>query len=146
MISRLETDLKNAQLARLSVKVSVLRMLLSEIKYAQIAKGESLTDVEVISAIQKAAKKRQESIEAYSVANRQDLVDQESAELAVLQEYLPVPLSEEELTKLVSDTITELGATSIKDMGKVISQVAAKASGRADGARISLIAKQKLVV
>lgn len=153
MEQKIKDDLKNAQLNRDEVRVSTLRLLLSEINNAKISKGSDLTDDEIISVVQKEAKKRRESVESFKKGGREDLAHKEESELKILEEYMPQRLSNEELTKLVEEVITELeakslinelGAKSLNDMGKVMSSVMAKAAGRADGSIVNQIVKEKL--
>lgn len=154
MKSKLEADLKQAQLSRDEVKTSVLRMLLSELKYAEISKSQELSNQDVISVIQKELKKRRESIDSYRKGNREDLAQKEELEAKILEAYLPKQLSDEELTKAVEETITELeaekglinelGATSAADMGRVIGAVKSKVGDQAEGSRIASIVKEKL--
>lgn len=144
LLENLQNDLKVAQLARDTVKVSTLRLLLSEIKNAQIAGGKELSGQDIILIIQREIKKRKEAAEGFRKGGREDSAQQEETELAVLQVYLPEQLSNEELTKIVEENINELGAISIQDMGKVIGAVMSKVAGRADGATVSMLVKQKL--
>lgn len=153
LLVNIQNDLKVAQLARDGVKVSTLRLLLSEIKNAQIAGGGELGEKDILSIIQREVKKRKEAAEGFRKGDREDSALMEEAELAVLQGYLPQQLSNEELTKIIEDTITELevkglitelGVTSTADMGKVIGAVMSKVAGRADGASVSALVKQKL--
>ncbi len=145
MFDQLQADLKQAQLNRDEVKVSVLRMLLSELKYVQINSGQDLTDADVTTQIQKELKKRREAVEGFLKGGREELAEKEKQEATVLEAYLPAQLSDEELTKIVDETISETGASTIADMGKVISAVMAKVSGQAEGARVSLLVKQQLL-
>jgi uncharacterized protein YqeY len=128
------------------VKVSVLRMLISEIKNKKIADRvkEELEDGKIIALIQKMARQHKESIEQFKQGGRQDLVDKEMAELGVLEEYLPEQISEEELIKIVTESIEKTGATSSKDMGKVMGEVLGRVAGRADGKLVSKIVKERL--
>lgn len=142
ILEKIQNDLKNAQLERDEIKVATLRMLLSEIKYAQIQKGE-LKDEDVLAVIQKEGKKRQESVQAYKAAGREELAEKEEKEAAVLSSYLPKQLSDEELTTIVEQTINELEATSLSDMGRVIGAVRVKVGSSADGSRISQVVKEK---
>jgi hypothetical protein len=113
-------------------------MLKSSLGYLQIEKKvDALPDADVVAAVQKEVKKRRDSIDQYEKGGRPELAAKEKQELTVLEEFLPQPLSPEELEKLVRETVTELGATSKKDMGPVIKAVQAKAAGRADGKTIS---------
>lgn len=142
---QLHQDLKNAQLEKQEVKVSTLRLLLSELKYAQIQKGSELTDNEIITVVQKELKKRKEAAAGFRSGNREDAALKEEEEAKILENYLPAQLSDEELTKLIIEAINEVGANSIADMGKVISMVRGKAGSGADGGRISQIVKEKLI-
>ncbi len=137
MESKLREDLKQAQLMENELVVATLRLLLSEITNAQIAKGEKLSDDEIITVIQKELKKRRESAEAYRNAHREELLEREEAEAAILESYLPEQMSDEELSEVVRETIQNLGASGIKDMGRVIAEVKSKVGKAADGARIS---------
>ncbi len=146
MVDKIQNDLKKAQLDRDEVKVSTLRLLLSEIKNTQIAKQakNGLLDQDIISIIQKEIKKRKEAILGFRSGGREESAQKEEKEADILQVYLPAQLSNEELTKIVEQYITETGATSIVDMGKVISIVMGKVKGQADGGMVSAIVKEKL--
>lgn len=140
---KLQEELRSAQLARDEVKVSTLRLLLSEIKNAQIAKGE-LSDQDVISAVRREVKRRKEAAAGFRKGGKEDSAQKEEAELKILLGFLPAQLSTEELTKIIESSINELGATSIQDMGKVIGAVMGKVAGQADGIRVSALVKEKL--
>ena len=154
LLDQLQADLKNAQLARDEVKVSTLRLLLSEVKNREISKGGppasrgepagGLSDEDVISVVQREVKKRKEAAEGFRSGGREQSAAAEELEGKVLETYLPAQLNSEELTLLVENTITELGATSPADMGKVIGAVMGKVKGRADGGQVSSIVKGKL--
>src|SRR5689334_1189207 len=120
MEDKLKADLREAQLARNEIKVSTLRLLISEINNARIAKGGGLSDEDILGVVKREAKKRKESVEAFKNAGRVEAADKEEAELKILEAYLPAQLPTEELTKLVEEAINELGATSTADIGKVI--------------------------
>ncbi len=125
-------------IAKDAERLSTLRMLKSTFGYAQIErKSESLSDAEVVSIVQKEVKKRRDSIEQFEKGGRAELAAKEKQEITVLESFLPVALSPEELEQLVRATILELGATSKKDMSPVIKAVQAKAAGRADGKSVS---------
>lgn len=146
MIEKIQNDLKTAQLARDETKVSTLRLLLSEIKNAEIARGPAnagLSDQDVISIIQKEVKKRQEAAAGFRSGNREEQAQKEEAELVVLKEYLPEQLSIQELTKIVQDTINEVGSERL-DIGKVMGLVMSKVKGRASGNTVSEIVKERL--
>lgn len=146
MEDKLREDLKQAQLSRDEVKVATLRLLISELTYAKVAKtADSLSDEDIISVIQKEAKKRKESIESFNKGNRADLASKEEAELAILQTYLPEQIADEELTKVIEEVITNTGAKTPADMGKVIGTVMGKVGQRVEGARVSQLVKDKLL-
>jgi uncharacterized protein YqeY len=135
---RIQQELKAAMLAKDADTVGTLRLLKSAIGYAQIEKKtDALSDAEVVSLTQKEIKKRRDSIEQFQSGGRPELAAKESAEISVLEKFLPQPLSSDELDQLIRAVIQESGATSKKEMGAVIKAVQAKAGGRADGKTIS---------
>jgi uncharacterized protein YqeY len=137
---RLAEELKAAMLARDAARLSALRMLKSAVGYAQIErKTENLSDADFVAITQKEVKKRRDSFEQFEKGGRSDLAATEKAEIAVLESFLPKPLSPEELEQMIRGVIQELGATAKKDMGPVIKAVQAKAAGRADGRTVSAI-------
>ncbi|OGE14805.1 hypothetical protein A3F00_04460 [Candidatus Daviesbacteria bacterium RIFCSPHIGHO2_12_FULL_37_11] len=145
MQDELKEDLKNAQLEKNEVKVSTLRLLLSEIHNVEIKKNGQLSDDDLISIIQREVKKRKEAISAFRQGGREDQAQKEEAEAKILENYLPAQISDEELTEIVEGSIKEVGATGISDMGKVIGAVMSKVSGRADGGRVSQTVREKLM-
>ncbi len=144
LFQKLQEEMKSSLKSGDKERLSVIRMLISEIKKAQIDAKRELTDEEIIKILQKYAKQRKESIKQYREAGREDLAQKEEAELKVVSEFLPEALSEEEIEKIVEETIREVGASSIKDMGKVMKSVMEKVKGRADGSIVSKIVKEKL--
>lgn len=153
MEDQLKEDLKQAMLAGDSIRVKVLRLLLSELQYAKMQKGENFKHTEdIINVIQKSIKQRKESIESFEKGGRDDLVNAEKAELEILQAYLPAQLSDEELTKIVEEAINKVTllpdgsktTTTMADMGKVIGLVMGAVGQKAEGARVSSIVRQKL--
>lgn len=144
MEDQLKEDLKKAQLSRDEVKVSTLRLLLSELNYAKIQKGKDLEHGDVVSVIQKEVKKRKEAALGFKQGGRLDSAQKEEQEASILESYLPEQLSDEELTKVVETSINELGAKSVQDMGRVIAVVRSKVGAGAEGGRISFFVKQKL--
>ncbi|MFH0936674.1 MAG: GatB/YqeY domain-containing protein [Candidatus Daviesbacteria bacterium] len=145
LLEKIQSDLKNAQLARDEVKVSTLRMLLSEIHNAEIAKGENLSDEDILGVVAREVKKRKEAAEGFRTGGREESAAKEESESIILTSYLPAQLSDEELTKIVENTINEVGAISVSDMGKVIGIVMGKIKGQAQGSRVSALVKEKLV-
>lgn len=137
-------DLKMAMKQGDKVKVSVLRILNSEIKNREIEKGTMLSDEMVIEVIMSQAKKRKDSMEAYGQGGRQDLIDQERAELEILDHYLPEQMGEDEVRNLVSETLRELGIKNPSEMGKVMGVLAPKLKGKADNSVVSRIVKEEL--
>ncbi|HMG05647.1 MAG TPA: GatB/YqeY domain-containing protein [Chthoniobacterales bacterium] len=137
---RIDSDLKDAMRAQDAVKLGVLRMLKSAIKYSAIEKagGESqLDDAEAAQVIRKQVKQRQDSIESFEKGGRLELAEKEKNELAILTAYLPQGLSADELAKIVRETIAEVGATSKAQMGAVMKALQGKVAGRADGKAMS---------
>jgi len=142
LLNRLTEELKEALRAGNHIKLSVIRLLKSSIKNREIEKMAPLTDEEVIGIIMTALKQRRESIEQFQKGGREDLVQKEKSELEVLQTFLPQQLSEEELVGEVQAVIREVGASSLKDMGKVMKIVMVRVKGRAEGARVSSLVKE----
>jgi len=144
---KLKEELKQSMLARNVLKTSVLRLLLSAINYYEIQKGGAgyeATDEDVLSVIQKEAKQRRDSIEEYKKAARQELVDKETKELEMLQDYLPQQMSEDEIKSLVKEAINQTGAKTIAEMGKVMGALMPKVKGKADGGMVSRIVRESL--
>jgi hypothetical protein len=144
LFNKLQEEMKAAMKSGDKDKLSTIRMLISEIKKVQIDSKKELSDEEIISILQKYIKQRKEAYTQYEQAGRKDLAEKELKEIEIVQQFLPPPLSEEELIKIVEETIQEVGASSIKDMGKVIKAVMDKVKGRAEGSLISKIVKEKL--
>lgn len=147
MKDKLKEELKQSMLAKDELKTSVLRLLLSAINYYETNKGGagySATDEDVLSVIGAQAKQRKDSIEQYTSAGRTELADKEKAELDILQAYLPEQMGEDEVSKLVEEAISQTGATSMSDMGKVMGALMPKVKGRADGGLVSSLVKAKL--
>lgn len=133
-------DLKDAMRAKDSVALMVLRALKSAIKYAAIEKGGAdaeLDEVEALAVIRKQIKQRQDSVEEYKKGGREELVEKENAEIAVLEKYLPAALSEEEVAAMIDAAVEEVGATSRKEMGAVMKNLQEKIAGRADNKTLS---------
>lgn len=144
LLDRLKADLIEVQKKQDTVAVSTLRFLLSGLHNAKIAKGGELTDDEVTGEISREAKRHKESIAAYEAGDRQDLVEKEQAELAVLVKYLPEQLSSDQISKVVDEVISKVGASGGQDLGRVMSAVMAKVKGRAEGGEVSKVVRGKL--
>jgi len=125
-------------------RLGVIRMITSGIKQREVDERISLDDAQVLAVIEKMIKQRKESLVQFQAGNRQDLVDKESAEIALLQTYLPAQLSGAEIDALIAEAIAATGAASVKDMGKVMGIIKAKAQGRADMAAVGAKIKAKL--
>ncbi len=141
---KISEDLKKAMREKDEVRVRTLRMVIAAIKNFEVEKMREATDEDVVEVIQREAKKRREAIEEYEKAGREDLAESERAELAVLQEYLPKQLSEEEIRKLALEVIKEVGASSPKDLGKVMKVIMPRVKGRADGKVVNRIVREIL--
>jgi uncharacterized protein YqeY len=138
-------DYKEAMKARDALKSSVLNFLRAELNNVAIAKKKKkLEDSEIITVIRKQIKERQDSIEQFKKGNRQDLADKETQEKEILKAYLPPELSPEELKKIIEEVVSTLGAQDIKDMGRVMKEVTAKAAGQADGKLLSELVRERL--
>ena len=144
LIHRLEDELKQAMLARDDVRRDALRLVLSSLRAAEKDFQRPLHDDEELQVLQRERKRRTEASEAFRAGGREGQADAEERELAVLEEFMPEPLSEEELEEIVDDAIAENGATSMRDMGRVMADVMPQVSGRADGSVVSQIVKEKL--
>jgi len=141
---KLMDDLKQALRDREKVKVSVIRLVMAAIKNAEIARQTTLADTDVLGVIAKEARQRRESIEAFRQGNRQDLVSQEEAELAVLETYLPQQMSREQIIAEARRVIEEVGAQGLGDKGKVMPKLMAQLKGRADGREINAVVTELL--
>jgi uncharacterized protein YqeY len=141
---KLETDLKQAIRAKDNVRRSTIRLVMAAIKNAEIAQHSALEDPNILGIIVKEAKQRHESIEAFKQGNRPDLVAQEEAELAILQEYLPEAMTREEIIAEAKRVIAEVGAQGPHDKGKVMPQLIGKLKGRADGKEINAVVTELL--
>mgnify|MGYP001589839879 CR=1 FL=1 len=144
---KLQEELKQAMLARDVLKTSVLRMLKSAITYYEIQKGGAgyeATDEDVLQVIQKEARQRRDSSEEFKKANRPELAEKENKELEMLQVYLPKQMSEDQIRAVVKQTINEIGATSVADIGKVMGALMPKVKGKADMSLVSKFVKEQL--
>jgi uncharacterized protein len=137
---RVDADLKAAMRTRDATKLGVIRMLKSALKYAAIAKSDSeaeLSDAEAAQVIRKQLKQRQDSIDSFEKAGRAELAEKERVELSILNGYLPQPMSADEVSKVVRETIAETGSTSRAQMGAVMKALQVKVAGRVDGKTLS---------
>lgn len=142
--AELEQDLKQAMKSGDAVRKRTLRMVLSAAKLKEVEQGGEIKEEELLKILQKEASSRQETIEEASQAGRQDLVDSTQVELELLEEYLPKPLTEEEITAMAREVIEQTGAEGPGDMGKVMGPLMSKTAGRADGSVVSRLVQQQL--
>ena len=136
---QLIADLKQSMIEKNEIKRETIRYLRSEIHYAKIAQKKSLNEADVIDVLSKQAQQRRDSIEIYRDAGKTELVTKEETELAVILNYLPQPLTRTELEEIISETIKDLNASNMQDMGKVMSNVMPKVKGKAEGREVSEI-------
>jgi uncharacterized protein YqeY len=141
---RLAEDFKLSLRSGDKLRLSVIRLLTALIKNREVEKRDPLTDAEVLQAIVASCKQRQEAVEQFRRGGRQDLADKESAELEILQSYLPKPLTSEELQTMVLEAIREVQATSPKEMGKVMGVLMPRITGRADGKMVNTLVREAL--
>ena len=145
MYEKINDDLKIALKNKDTFKLSVLRMLKSSLQLEQIAKKHELEDSEVAAVLKKQVKVRKDSLEEYKKYNKLDLVESLEKEIAILAEYLPAEMSEEEITKIINDVFAEVNPTGMKDMGMIMKSVNEKlANGNADMSLVSKLVKEKL--
>ncbi len=143
MLEKIKNDLNQALKDKDEVKVSVLRMLVSEIHNKQISnKSDEISDDEIIKVIRQQVKKIKESIEAYKQGKRDDLVKKESQELDILNKYLPQEMSQDELEKVIKEIIDGVKPQGLQDFGKVMSEAMKRLSGRVDGSKVSELVKK----
>jgi len=141
---RITDDMKAAMRSGEKERLGLIRMITAAIKQREVDERITLDDAQVLSVLEKMIKQRKESVAQFQTGNRQDLVDKETAEIALLQGYLPSQLSDSEIDALISEAIGATGAASVKDMGKVMAIIKGKAQGRADMAQVGAKIKAKL--
>ena len=144
MLNTIKKQLKEAMILKDKDRITTLRNILSKLRLKEIEKKETLNDLESIKVLQSMSKQLNDSIQQYTDGNRKDLADIEMKELQIISEFLPEPISEEEIMKIVIDTIEECKAETMKDMGKVMGIVISKTEGKGDGTLISKIVREKL--
>jgi uncharacterized protein YqeY len=144
LIARLEDELKHAMVARDQPRRDALRLILSSLRSAEKELQRPLHDDEELQVLQRERKRRLEAAEAFRGGGREEQAQAEEQELAVLEEFMPEPLGEEELEEIIDDAIAEVGATSMRDLGRVMADVMPQVSGRADGSVVSQLVREKL--
>lgn len=140
----IQEDMKNAMRSQDKDRLATIRLILAALKQKEVDERITLSDEHVLLILDKMMKQRRESIAQFESANRMDLADKEKAEIQVIQHYLPAQLSENEITSLIDLALKESGATSAKDMGKVMALLKPKLQGRADVGAVSAMVKTKL--
>lgn len=145
---QIQSDLTTAMKARDTERVATLRMIVAAIRNLRVAEGHSgeVTDAETENLLTREAKKRSEAAEAYANAGRDDLADKERRELAIVRTYLPEALDEDELAAIVDEAVAETGASSLGDLGRVMSSVMPRVRGRADGRQVNALVRRRLGV
>lgn len=144
MVERMEREVKDAMLSRDNERRDALRLLLSSLKSAEKELLRPLSEDEELQVLQRERKKRVEAADAFHAAGRTEQAEKEETELEILQEFMPEPLGEEELERIVDDAIAENKATSMRDMGRVMADVMPQIAGRADGSAVSQLVREKL--
>ena len=144
LIARMEDEVKQATLARDSSRRDALRLILASLRSAEKELQRPLSDEEELQVLQRERKRRIEAAEAFRNGGREEQATAEEEELAVLEEFMPAPLSEEEIEEIIDDAIAEVGATSLRDLGRVMADVMPQVAGRADGSQVSQLVKEKL--
>jgi uncharacterized protein YqeY len=144
LIGRLEGELEQAMKDRDAQRRDALRLILSSLRSAEKELQRPLHDEEELQVLQRERKRRVEAAEAFRAAGREEQADSEEAELDVLEEFMPDPLTDEELEEIVDDAIAENGATSLRDLGRVMADVMPQIAGRADGSAVSQLVREKL--
>ena len=144
LVTRLEQEVKDAMLARDTDRRDALRLILSSLKSAEKDLLRPLSEDEELQVLQRERKKRHEAADAFHAAGRAEQAAKEEGELEILQEFMPEPLGEDDLERIVDDAIAENKATSMRDMGRVMADVMPQIAGRADGSAVSQLVREKL--
>lgn len=144
LVDKINEDIKTAMKKGDKTRLSVLRMFKSDLKYRQIDAGRDITDDDCVAVLSSAAKKRRDAIEGFGRGGRNDLVDKEKAELEIINEYLPKQISDEELSRLVDDVVSETNASTTTDIGMVMKNIMPRVKGRVDGRKVNELVVNKL--
>jgi uncharacterized protein YqeY len=144
LIERIENELKEAMRARAQDRTDVLRLTLSSLRAAEKEVQRPLKEDEELHVLQRERKRRAEAAEAFRSAGREEQAAKEEGELAVIEEFMPEPVEEDELERIIDDAIAETGATSLRDLGRVMADVMPQVAGRADGSVVSQLVREKL--
>jgi uncharacterized protein YqeY len=144
VIAEIEGELKEAMRARDGVRTGALRLTLAALRSAEKELGRPLREEEELQVLHRERKRRSEAAEAFRAGGREEQAAQEEQELEVIEEFMPEPVGEEELERIVDDAIAETGATSLRDLGRVMADVMPQVAGRADGGAVSQLVREKL--
>jgi uncharacterized protein YqeY len=144
LLARIQDELKQARLSRDGQRRDALSLILASLRSAEKELQRPLSDDEELQVLQRERKRRAEAAEAYDAAGRSEQADAEEFELEVLEEFMPEPLSEQELEEIIDDVIAEVGATSLRDLGRVMADVMPQVSGKAEGSIVSQLVREKL--
>jgi len=144
LIARIEDELKQAMRVRDQERTDTLRMTLSSLRSAEKELQRPLKEDEELQVLQRERKRRTEAAEAFRAGDRAKQADKEERELAVIEEFMPEPMSEEDIERIIDDAIAETGATSLRDLGRVMADVMPQVAGRADGSSVSQLVREKL--
>jgi uncharacterized protein YqeY len=144
LIARIEDELKEAMRARDQERTDTLRMTLASLRSAEKELQRPLKDDEELQVLQRERKRRNEAAEAFREGGRPERAEKEERELAVVEEFMPEPMSEEDIERIIDDAIAETGATSLHDLGRVMADVMPQVAGRADGSTVSQLVREKL--
>jgi uncharacterized protein YqeY len=144
LIAEIEAELTDAMRSRDATRTGALRLTLAALRSAEKELGRPLKDDEELQVLQRERKRRSEAADAFRAADRDEQAVKEEEELAVIQEFMPEPLGEDELERIVDDAIAETGATSLRDLGRVMADVMPQVAGRADGSSVSQLVREKL--
>ena len=144
LIAQLEGELTEAMRARDDARRDALRLILNALRAAEKELQRPLSDAEELQVLQRERKRTTESAEAFRAADRVEQAEAEERELAILEDFMPEPLTEEELEEIVDEVIAEVGATSVRDLGRVMADVMPQVAGRAEGSQVSQLVREKL--
>ena len=144
LIARMEQELKEAMLEHDAERRDALRLILASLRSAEKELQRPLSDDEELQVLQRERKRRIEAAEAFRDGDRDEQAEKEEQELAILEEFMPEPLSEDELEEIIDDVIAEVGATSLRQLGRVMADVMPQVAGRADGSTVSQLVREKL--
>lgn len=144
LLEKIESDLKKAMKASDTIRAETLKMLKSDLAYEKAKTGKELTEEQMLEVVNRSAKRRRDSIKEFQKGNRQDLVDNETKELSIVEEYLPKQMSEAEIDKHITDKIAALGSVSPKDIGRIMGEIMKELKGKADGSVVKSILSKKI--